>query len=75
MKGHGLTCNRIPLSDKGLTLVEMAVALLILSIVIIPMMDSFSTALITAGGEERQTVFTNQARGTLYRIGPLATFV
>ena len=58
-------------NDKGLTLIEVAVALFILSIVIIPLMDSFRTALVTTGGEERQAVFTNQARGTLYRIAAL----
>jgi prepilin-type N-terminal cleavage/methylation domain-containing protein len=62
---------RILLNDNGLTLIEVAVALFILSMVIIPLMDSFRTALITTGGEERQAVFTNQARATLYRIAAL----
>jgi prepilin-type N-terminal cleavage/methylation domain-containing protein len=58
-------------NNKGLTLIEVAVALFILSMVIIPLMDSFRTALITTGGEERQAVFTNQVRATLYRIAAL----
>ncbi|MBW2428325.1 MAG: prepilin-type N-terminal cleavage/methylation domain-containing protein [Deltaproteobacteria bacterium] len=68
MKELRFSNRRILSTDRGLTLIEVAVALLILSIVIIPLMESFITALITSGGGERQTVFTNQARGTLYRI-------
>ena len=71
MKALKLSGRRMICDHKGLTLIEVAVALLILSIVIIPMMDSFRGALITTGGEERSAVFTNQARGTLYRIAAL----
>jgi len=71
MKELRLSKRQILSNDKGLTLIEVAVALFILSIVIIPLMDSFRAALITTGGEERQAVFTNQARGTLYRIAAL----
>jgi prepilin-type N-terminal cleavage/methylation domain-containing protein len=71
MKELRLSKRRILSNDKGLTLIEVAVALFILSMVIIPLMDSFRAALITTGGEERQAVFTNQTRGTLYRIAAL----
>ena len=71
MKELRFSKPRILANDKGLTLIEVAVALFILSMVIIPLMDSFRAALITTGGEERQAVFTNQARGTLYRIAAL----
>jgi prepilin-type N-terminal cleavage/methylation domain-containing protein len=71
MKELRFSNRRLLSSPKGLTLIEVAVALLILSLVIIPLMDSFRTALITTGGEERLAVFTNQARGTLYRIAAL----
>jgi prepilin-type N-terminal cleavage/methylation domain-containing protein len=71
MKEIKFSRRQISSTARGLTLIEVAVALLILSIVIIPLMDSFRTALMTTGGGERQAVFTNQARGTLYRIAAL----
>jgi Tfp pilus assembly protein PilV len=71
MKELRFSRGQIFSNDMGLTLIEVAVALLILSIAIIPLTESFRSALITTGGEERQTVFTNQARGTLYRIAAL----
>ena len=71
MKELRFSKPRLLTSGKGLTLIEVAVALFILSMVIIPLMDSFRTALITTGSGERQAVFTNQTRGTLYRIAAL----
>jgi prepilin-type N-terminal cleavage/methylation domain-containing protein len=71
MKELRFSKRPIASTDEGLTLIEVAVALLILSIAITPLMGSFRAALTTAGSEERQAVFTNQARGTLYRIAAL----
>ena len=54
-------------NDRGYSLVEVLVAIFILAIAIIPMVNAFKPALISAGSKERLAVFTNQARSTLNR--------
>lgn len=54
--------------NKGFTLLEITLVVLILAIAIVPMVRAFAPAAISANTEEETTVFTNQARGTLYRV-------
>jgi len=46
-------------------------AVLLLAIAIAPMVSAFAPALLSTGGEEEMVVFTNRARGTLYRVAAL----
>ena len=57
-------------NDTGFTLVEILLAMVLISITIVPMMEAFSPGRMSMGGEEA-TVFTNQARGTLNRISAI----
>jgi len=52
----------------GFSIVEVVVVCLILAIAIVPMVLSFVPARRAVAAERRLTVFTNRARGTLYRI-------
>jgi len=56
---------------KGFTLLEVMIVLAILGIAIPAMLDAFTPAVRSSGSEERTTVFTNQARGTLGRLTSL----
>jgi prepilin-type N-terminal cleavage/methylation domain-containing protein len=58
-------CN--PTDNFGYSLVEVLIAIFILAIAIVPMVNAFKPALISAGSKERLAVFTNQARSTLNR--------
>lgn len=54
----------------GFTLVEILIAIVILTIAIVPMMGAFSPALTTSSGEE-ELVFTSQALSTLNRLSAM----
>lgn len=56
------------MSNKGFTIMEIIVAMFILAIAIIPMVNAYSPAVSSAGGEEEMTVLSQRARGTLHRI-------
>lgn len=60
--------NLIRFDNKGFTLLEITLVVLILAIAIVPMVRAFSPAALSANTEEETTVFTNQARGTLNRV-------
>lgn len=55
---------------SGFTLVEILLAMVLISIAVIPMMEAVSPGRTSTGGEEA-TVFTNQARGTLNRVAAI----
>ena len=50
------------------SLLEIILALLILTIAIVPMTKAFSPAIISTAGKEEMVTFANQAKGTLNRI-------
>lgn len=52
----------------GFSLLEVCLAIFILSIAIIPILDAFSPAIRAGGAEAQITVFANQARKTLNRM-------
>jgi len=52
----------------GFSLMEVVVACLLLAIAVVPMVLSFVPAGKAVQAERRLTVFTNRARGTLYRV-------
>lgn len=54
--------------EKGFTLFEILLAVLLLAVALVPMMQAFVPALSATGNEEEVAVFTNQARGTLNRV-------
>ena len=56
------------MSNKGFTLVEIIIAVLILGVAISPMVRAFAPAIFSTSGEEETTVFANRARGTLNRV-------
>ncbi|MBT8406896.1 MAG: type II secretion system GspH family protein [Deltaproteobacteria bacterium] len=68
MKRIALARNLIIFDNKGFTLLEIILVVLILAIAIVPMVRAFSPGAISAKTEEETTVFTNQARGTLNRV-------
>jgi len=66
LPGHRITRN-----SAGFTLFEILLAVVILTIAIVPMMNAFAPYLSSLENEEKTTVFTNQARGTLNRAAAL----
>lgn len=61
-------------NDRGFTLFEIIVSVLILAIAIVPMVNAFNPAILSfysISDEEETAVFSNQARGTLNRIAAL----
>ena len=54
-------------NNKGFTLFEIILAVLLLAIAIVPMLNAYSPAIFSIKGEEETAVFTNQARSTLNR--------
>ena len=52
-------------NQRGFTLFEIILALLILAIAIVPMMNAFAPALLATGQGEEQTVLTGRARQTM----------
>ncbi len=53
---------------RGFTLFEIMLALLILTIAIVPMLNAFAPAVLSIGFEEEQTVLTGRARQTINRV-------
>ncbi|MBW2622258.1 MAG: prepilin-type N-terminal cleavage/methylation domain-containing protein [Deltaproteobacteria bacterium] len=56
------------MSNKGFTLIEIIIAIALLAIVITPLINAFAPAAFTTDREEKLTVCTNYARGTLARL-------
>lgn len=71
MRRLRLCGNRILREERGFTLIEIIVALAILTIAIVPMLQAFGPALFSTDFEEKTAVFNNQARRTLNRIATL----
>jgi len=61
--------GQLPLGPnmQGFTLFEILMAMILISLTIVPMMEAFSPGRAVEGGEEA-AVFTNQVRGTLNRV-------
>lgn len=58
-------------NNKGFTLVEIIIAVLLLAIAIVPMVGAYGPAIFSTAVEDEVGVFTNQARGTLNRVATL----
>ena len=58
-------------NSNGFTFLEVILIVLVLAIAIVPMVRAFAPAVQSANINEQATVFTNQARGTLYRVAAL----
>jgi prepilin-type N-terminal cleavage/methylation domain-containing protein len=58
-------------NNKGFTLVEIIIAVLLLAIAIVPMVGAYGPAIFSTAVENEVGVFTNQARGTLNRVAAL----
>jgi prepilin-type N-terminal cleavage/methylation domain-containing protein len=56
---------------RGFTLFEIILALLILTIAIIPMINAFAPALLSTGSEEERAVLTGRARQTINRLSDM----
>ena len=65
MKRKWIFANLIFHNQRGFTLFEIIMALLILAIAIVPMMNAFAPALLATGQGEEQAVLTGQARQTM----------
>jgi prepilin-type N-terminal cleavage/methylation domain-containing protein len=58
-------------NNKGFTLVEIIIAVLLLAIAIVPMVGAYAPAIFSTAVEDEVGVFTNQARGTLNRVAAI----
>lgn len=58
-------------NNKGFTLIEIIIAVVLLAIVVVPLVMAYGPAIFSTGVEEEIAVFTNQARGTLSRVATL----
>jgi prepilin-type N-terminal cleavage/methylation domain-containing protein len=58
-------------NNKGFTLVEIIIAVLLLAIAIVPMVGAYGPAIFSTAVEDGVGVFSNQARGTLNRVAAL----
>lgn len=58
-------------SDRGFSLVEILVALMILATAIIPLINAIGPAVKATAAEAQFAVFSNQARATLNRLWSL----
>ena len=72
MKRLGFSRNRIMAEEKGFTLVEIIIVLVILAIAVVPIIQAYGPALLSTDFEEQTAVFNNQARRTLTRIAALS---
>ncbi len=66
-----LPAHHISGSQRGFTIFEIVLALLILAIAIVPMMTAFAPAFLASGQGEEQAVLTGQARQTMNRLTDL----
>ena len=65
----GIHTKRLRLiSDRGFSLVEILIAVIILTLAIVPIINAIGPAVKTTSAEEQSSVFTNQARATLNRL-------
>jgi len=58
-------------NNRGFTLFEIFLALLILAIAIVPMMNAFAPSLLSSTYEEEQAVVTGRARQTMNALSDL----
>jgi prepilin-type N-terminal cleavage/methylation domain-containing protein len=56
------------ISDRGFSLVEILIAVMILALAIVPIINAIGPAVKTTAAEAQISVFTNQARATLNRL-------
>jgi prepilin-type N-terminal cleavage/methylation domain-containing protein len=56
------------ISDRGFSLVEILMAVMILTLAIVPIINAIGPAVKTTAAEAQSTVFANQARATLNRL-------
>lgn len=56
------------IGDRGFSLVEILVAVMILATAIVPIISAIGPAVQTTAAEAQFAVFTNQARATLNRL-------
>lgn len=56
------------ISERGFSLVEVLIALMILTLAIVPIINAIGPAVKTTAAEAQTLVFTNQARATLNRL-------
>lgn len=59
---------KVHTSSSGFTLFEIIIAIFIISLAIVPMMEGFRPAMMTAASVEKTAVLTDRARGTLNRM-------
>ena len=71
MKHLMLSRHRIVPNNKGFTLVEIILAVLLLAIAISPMVSAYSPAIFSTSAEDEMAVFANRARGTMNRVTAL----
>ena len=71
MKDLEMKAYRIIFNNKGFTLLEILIAIIILGIAIVPMLNAFTPSIKSIGIEEETMIFTNQVRGTLNRLAGL----
>jgi prepilin-type N-terminal cleavage/methylation domain-containing protein len=55
-------------SVSGFTLMEILVAIFLLALAIVPMIDAYAPAMLSAGLEEESIVLSQRARGTMMRL-------
>jgi prepilin-type N-terminal cleavage/methylation domain-containing protein len=68
MKRQCVSAHHLVHNQRGFTLFEIFMALLILAIAIIPMMNAFAPSLLSTGHGEEQAVLIGQARRTMNRL-------
>jgi prepilin-type N-terminal cleavage/methylation domain-containing protein len=56
------------ISDQGFSLVEILIAVMVLSMAIVPIINAIGPAVKTTAAERQFSVSTNQARATLNRL-------
>ena len=56
------------ISDRGFSLVEILIAVMILTLAIVPIINAIGPAVRTTAAEAQSSVFANQARATLNRL-------
>ena len=59
---------KVSSNSSGFTLVEIIVAIFIISLAVLPMMESFGPAMMATQNVEKTAVMTNQARATMERL-------
>jgi prepilin-type N-terminal cleavage/methylation domain-containing protein len=57
-----------PINERGFSLVEILMAVMILTLAIVPIINAIGPAVKTTAAEAQFSVFANQARATLNRL-------